>query len=230
MGSLEEQIVQANPPLEAYGNAKTVRNNNSSRFGKFIRIHFGPTAKIASADIETYLLEKSRITFQLEIERNYHIFYQIMTDAYTHYWEMCVLGDKPNPGDYFFLAQGVLTVAGMDDAEEMRATDMALDTLGFVQPDKDGLYQGTISIAYLGNVKWKQKGREEQAEPEDMLFVEKAAKLLGVDSAFFVDTFMKPKLKVGKDFVKKGQNVDQVNFSVSASSKSLFARMFDWIV
>jgi len=229
-GSLEEQIIQANPPLEAYGNAKTVRNNNSSRFGKFIRIHFGPTGKIAAADIETYLLEKSRITFQLEIERNYHIFYQIMTDAYVKYWELCKLGDKPFPGDYFFLAQGVLTVAGMDDAEEMRATDMALDTLGFNQDQKDGLYKGTIAIAYIGNQKWKQKGREEQAEPDGMDMVTRAADLLGIEVDYFVDTFMKPKLKVGKDFVKKGQNVDQVNFSVSATAKSLFARMFDWVV
>merc|ERR1719158_519992 len=166
MGSLEEQIVQANPPLEAYGNAKTVRNNNSSRFGKFIRIHFGPTSKIAAADIETYLLEKSRITFQLEIERNYHIFYQIMTDAYPKYWSMCLLGDKPFPGDYFFIAQGVLTVAGMNDAEEMRATDEAFDIPGFNQEEKDGLYKGTIAICFLGNQKWKQKGREEQAEPD----------------------------------------------------------------
>ena len=77
----------------------------SSYQGKFIRIHFGPTSKIASADIETYLLEKSRITFQLEIERNYHIFYQLMTDAYPKYWDICKLGDKPFPGDYFFIAQ-----------------------------------------------------------------------------------------------------------------------------
>merc|ERR1712240_35512 len=229
-GSLEEQIVQANPPLEAYGNAKTVRNNNSSRFGKFIRIQFGPNMKIASADIETYLLEKSRITFQLEIERNYHIFYQLMTDAYPKYWEMCLLGDKPFPGDYFFIAQGVLTVAGMDDAEEMRATDTALDTLGFSQPDKEGCYKATIAIAHLGNAKWRQKGREEQAEPEGMDEVTACASLIGVDPEFFVDTFMKPKLKVGKDYVKKGQNVDQVAFSVSATSKSLFARLFDWIV
>merc|ERR1712142_729160 len=229
-GSLEEQIVQANPPLEAYGNAKTVRNNNSSRFGKFIRIHFGPTSKIAAADIETYLLEKSRITFQLEIERNYHIFYQLMTDAYPKYWEMCLLGDKPFPGDYFYIAQGVLTVAGMDDAEEMRATDTALDTLGFNQDQKDGLYKGTIAIAYLGNQKWKQKGREEQAEPDGTEFVTKAAEILGIETGWFVDTFMKPKLKVGKDDLAKGQNVDQVNFSVSATCKSLFARMFDWVV
>jgi len=229
-GSLEEQIVQANPPLEAYGNAKTVRNNNSSRFGKFIRIQFGPNMKIASADIETYLLEKSRITFQLEIERNYHIFYQIMTDAYPKYHAMCSLSAKPDPGAFYFISQGVLTVAGMDDAEEMRATDTAFDTLGFTQPEKDDCYRATIAIAHLGNAKWRQKGREEQAEPEGMDEVTACAGLIGVDPEFFVDTFMKPKLKVGKDFVKKGQNVDQVAFSVSATSKSLFARLFDWIV
>jgi len=227
---LEEQIVQANPPLEAYGNAKTVRNNNSSRFGKFIRIQFGPNMKIASADIETYLLEKSRITFQLEIERNYHIFYQVMTDAYPHYHAMCSLSAKPDPGTFYFISQGVLTVAGMDDAEEMRATDTALDTLGFSQPEKDDLYKATIAIAHLGNAKWRQKGREEQAEPEGMDEVTACAGLIGVDPEFFVETFMKPKLKVGKDYVKKGQNVDQVAFSVSATSKSLFARLFDWIV
>jgi len=230
MGSLEDQIVQANPPLEAYGNAKTVRNNNSSRFGKFIRIHFGPTSKIAAADIETYLLEKSRITFQLEIERNYHIFYQIMSPYNTKYHDMCLIGQNPNPGDYYFIAQGVLTVAGMNDKEEMQATDEAFDILGFSQPDKDCLFKATIAICFLGNAKWKQKGREEQAEPDGMEEVTKAAKLIGVDVDYFVDTFMKPKLKVGKDFVKKGQNKDQVAFAISATSKSLYARLFDWIV
>merc|ERR1712240_469556 len=109
-------------------------------------------------------------------------------------------------------------------------TDEAFDTLGFSQDDKNGLYTATIAICFLGNSKWKQKGREEQAEPDGMDEVTKAAKLMGVEPDFFVDTFMKPKLKVGKDFVKKGQNKDQVAFAISATSKSLYARMFDWIV
>merc|ERR1711931_159898 len=108
--------------------------------------------------------------------------------------------------------------------------DTAFDTLGFSQPEKDDCYKATIAIAHLGNAKWRQKGREEQAEPEGMDEVTACASLIGVEPDFFVDTFMKPKLKVGKDYVKKGQNVDQVAFSVSATSKSLFARLFDWIV
>merc|ERR1719434_315403 len=153
-----------------------------------------------------------------------------MTDAYPKYQSMCGLAAKPDPGSFYFISQGVLTVAGMDDAEEMRATDMAFDTLGFSQPEKDDCYKGTIAIAHLGNAKWRQKGREEQAEPEGMDEVTACAGLIGVDPEFFVDTFMKPKLKVGKDFVKKGQTADQVSFSVSATCKSLYARMFDWMV
>ncbi|KAF3696369.1 Myosin-7 Myosin heavy chain 7 Myosin heavy chain slow isoform [Channa argus] len=78
-GSLEDQIIEANPAMEAFGNAKTIRNDNSSRFGKFIRIHFGPTGKLASADIDNYLLEKSRVVFQQPGERSYHIYYQILS-------------------------------------------------------------------------------------------------------------------------------------------------------
>merc|ERR1719376_678505 len=114
---------------------------------------------------------------------------------------MCALPAKPDPGAYYFISQGVLTVAGMDDAEEMTATDTALDTLGFSQPDKEGCYKATIAIAHLGNAKWRQTGREEQAEPEGMDEVTACSVLIGVDPDFFVDTFMKPKLKVGKDFI-----------------------------
>jgi len=227
--SLEDQIVQANPVLEAYGNAKTVRNNNSSRFGKFIRVHFGPTRRIAGADIETYLLEKSRITFQLEIERNYHIFYQMLSSAYPQYHEMLKVDEvPPNPGLFFFIAQGVLTVDRMDDAEEMRATDEAYDILGFSEEDKKNMYRGTGAIMWLGNAKFKQKG--EQAEPDGVAEVTKAAELLGLEADYLVETLIKPKLKVGKEYVKKGQTADQVAFSVSATCKSLYARMFDWMV
>src|SRR5579863_3873173 len=78
---VERQILATNPVLESFGNAKTTRNDNSSRFGKFIRIHFGPTGKLAGGDIESYLLEKARCISQMPLERCYHIFYQLMTGA-----------------------------------------------------------------------------------------------------------------------------------------------------
>merc|ERR1712027_286443 len=89
-GTLEDQIVAANPAMEAFGNAKTTRNDNSSRFGKFIRVHFGPAGKLSSGDIETYLLEKSRVIFQLEGERSYHIFYQIISNRMPQIVEQCL--------------------------------------------------------------------------------------------------------------------------------------------
>ncbi|KPP56455.1 hypothetical protein Z043_125921, partial [Scleropages formosus] len=119
-GTLEDQIIQANPALEAFGNAKTIRNDNSSRFGKFIRIHFGASGKLASADIETYLLEKSRVTFQLKAERDYHIFYQILSQRKPELLEMLLITN--NPYDYAFISQGETTVASINDAEELMAT------------------------------------------------------------------------------------------------------------
>ena len=129
--NLEDQIISANPVLEAYGNAKTSRNNNSSRFGKFIRIHFGPTGKIAGADIESYLLEKSRVTFQQLTERNYHIFYQLLSGAFPDYHkELLVESDSSK---YFYIAQGMLTIDDLDDAYEMKITDEAFDILNFTK-------------------------------------------------------------------------------------------------
>uniref|UniRef100_A0AAV2KME9 Uncharacterized protein n=1 Tax=Knipowitschia caucasica TaxID=637954 RepID=A0AAV2KME9_KNICA len=163
-GSLEDQIIAANPLLESYGNAKTVRNDNSSRFGKFIRIHFGTTGKLASADIETYLLEKSRVTYQLEQERGYHIFFQMMTNHKPEIIEMCLI--TSNPYDFPMCSMGQITVASINDKEELDATDNAIDILGFNGEEKVSIYKMTGAVLHHGNMKFKQKQREEQAEPD----------------------------------------------------------------
>jgi len=228
-GSLEDQIVQANPVLEAYGNAKTTRNNNSSRFGKFIRIHFGTTGKIAGCDIETYLLEKSRVTYQQPgVERNYHVFYQLLSDKFPEYSEKLLV--PADPGLFFFINQGCLTVDNMDDQEELQAMDDAFAVLGFAEDEKMALYKATCSILHLGEMKFKQRPREEQAEADGTAEAEKAAFLLGVNCGDLLKAMLKPKVKVGSEYVTKGQTKDQVNFGVNALSKSLYARMFNWLV
>ncbi|KAL4237581.1 hypothetical protein ACF0H5_002295 [Mactra antiquata] len=227
-GTLEDQIVQANPVLEAYGNAKTTRNNNSSRFGKFIRIHFGPTGKIAGADIETYLLEKSRVTYQQSAERNYHIFYQVLHPGFTKYHEMTLL--TPDAGLFSFVNQGVLTVDGIDDLEEMKATDEAFDVLGFTQDEKNSLFKCTAAVLHFGEMKWKQNPREEQAEADGTAEAEKVAFLLGINSGDLLKALLKPKIKVGTEFVTQGRNKDQVSYSISALAKAVFDRMFNWLV
>ncbi|KAM9281173.1 myosin heavy chain, skeletal muscle, adult-like [Morus bassanus] len=227
-GTLEDQIISANPLLEAFGNAKTVRNDNSSRFGKFIRIHFGATGKLASADIETYLLEKSRVTFQLKAERSYHIFYQITSNKKPELIDMLLI--TTNPYDFHFVSQGEITVPSIDDQEELMATDSAIDILGFTADEKTAIYKLTGAVMHYGNMKFKQKQREEQAEPDGTEVADKAAYLMGLNSADLLKALCYPRVKVGNEYVTKGQTVQQVNNSVGALAKAVYEKMFLWMV
>uniref|UniRef100_A0A665X9I3 Myosin-7B n=1 Tax=Echeneis naucrates TaxID=173247 RepID=A0A665X9I3_ECHNA len=227
-GSLEDQIIAANPLLEAYGNAKTVRNDNSSRFGKFIRIHFGSSGKLSSADIETYLLEKSRVTFQLSAERSYHIFYQLMTGHKPELLEALLI--TTNPYDYPMISQGEITVKSIDDVEEFIATDTAIDILGFTADEKINIYKLTGAVMHHGNMKFKQKQREEQAEPDGTEVADKIAYLMGLNSADMLKALCYPRVKVGNEMVTKGQTVPQVNNATMALCKSVYEKMFLWMV
>ncbi|XP_023295463.1 myosin heavy chain, muscle isoform X6 [Lucilia cuprina] len=227
-GSLEDQVVQTNPVLEAFGNAKTVRNDNSSRFGKFIRIHFGPTGKLAGADIETYLLEKARVISQQSLERSYHIFYQIMSGSVPGVKEYCLLSN--NIYDYHIVSQGKVTVASIDDADEFSLTDQAFDILGFTKQEKEDVYKITAAVMHMGGMKFKQRGREEQAEQDGEEEGGRVAKLFGCDTAELYKNLLKPRIKVGNEFVTQGRNVQQVTNSIGALCKGVFDRLFKWLV
>uniref|UniRef100_A0A8C0NDR6 Myosin-16 n=1 Tax=Canis lupus familiaris TaxID=9615 RepID=A0A8C0NDR6_CANLF len=227
-GSLEDQIIQANPVLEAFGNAKTIRNNNSSRFGKFIRIHFGTTGKLAGADIESYLLEKSRVISQQAAERGYHIFYQILSNKKPELIESLLL--VPNPKEYHWVSQGVTVVENMDDGEELQITDVAFDVLGFSAEEKIGIYKLTGGIMHFGNMKFKQKPREEQAEVDTTEVADKVSHLMGLNSGELQKGITRPRVKVGNEFVQKGQNVEQCNNSIGALGKAIYDKMFKWLV
>uniref|UniRef100_A0AAY4AFE7 Myosin heavy chain 7 n=1 Tax=Denticeps clupeoides TaxID=299321 RepID=A0AAY4AFE7_9TELE len=227
-GTLEDQIIQCNPALEAFGNAKTIRNDNSSRFGKFIRIHFAASGKLASADIETYLLEKSRVTFQLKAERDYHIFYQILSQKKPELLEMLLI--TANPYDYAYISQGETTVASINDGDELMATDDAFDVLGFTQEEKNSIYKLIGAIMHYGNMKFKQKQREEQAEADGTEDADKSAYLMGLNSADLIKALCHPRVKVGNEWVTKGQNVQQVYYAIGALSKSVYEKMFLWMV
>jgi len=228
-GSLDEQVVQANPLLEAFGNAKTTRNNNSSRFGKFIRCHFNSTGKLAGADIESYLLEKNRVTHQGSQERNYHIFYQILYAATDEELSgLCLLSRES--ANYGFLSKGVSHVDRMDDHEEYTLTCDAIKVLGFNEEEHQQMWKITAGVLNFSCMKFKQKPRDEQAEVVDPSDGERVSYLLGLPVGEFHKSLCKPKVKVGTEFVNKGQNVDQVLYAISALSKALFERLFWWIV
>ncbi|XP_055507873.1 myosin-16-like [Leucoraja erinacea] len=227
-GSLEDQVIQANPVLEAFGNAKTTRNNNSSRFGKFIRIHFGPSGKLSGADIESYLLEKSRVISQQSAERGYHIFYQLLSGKIPSIIEALLL--QPDPNQYFWVCQGVVSVDNMDDGEELGLTDVAFDVLGFTPDEKLGIYKLTGAIMHFGNMKFKQKPREEQGEVDTPEVSDKVAHLFSINSGDLQKGITRPRVKVGNEFVQKSQNVDQCYNAIGALAKSVYDKMFKWMV
>merc|ERR1719461_544061 len=233
--SLEDQIVATNPILESYGNAKTARNDNSSRFGKFIRIHFTASGKLAGCDIVSYLLEKSRITEQQEVERSYHIFYQLIQPY----------GDGIGPGlknlchisgdiyDYIYVSQGKTTVASIDDNEELEYTEDAFNVLGFSEEEKFGCYQLTAGVMSCGGIEFKTKGRDDQAECEEIgpdTFPGKVAGAFGVNVMNMIKAFCKPRIKVGTEWVTKGQTCEQATGAVGGIARAIFDRIFKWLI
>merc|ERR1711953_681988 len=226
--SLEDQIVATNPILESYGNAKTSRNDNSSRFGKFIRIHFTSSGKLCGCDIESYLLEKSRITQQQEVERSYHIFYQLLQPAVPTMKAKCLLTDDIY--DYSYVSQGKVTVASIDDNEELEYTDAAFDCIGFTHEEKWDCYKITAAVMACGQVEVKQKGRDDQAELDDMGFPNKIAELFGTNPQELFKAFCKPKIKVGTEWVTKGQTCAQATNGVGGIARACFDRLFKWLI
>ncbi|XP_042212124.1 myosin heavy chain, muscle-like [Homarus americanus] len=226
--NLEDQIIQTNPVLEAFGNAKTTRNDNSSRFGKFIRIHFQQNGKLSGADIEVYLLEKARVISQQPAERSYHIFYEMMADQIKTIKPTCFLSDDIY--DYHYVSQGKVTVPSIDDGEDMQFCHDAFDILGFTKQDVEEVYKVTAAVMHMGEMKFKQKGRDEQAEADGTEVGDKVAKLLGTVGDDLYRNITKPKIKVGSEFVAKGMNVNQCYYSVGALAKGLFDRVFKWLV
>merc|ERR1712241_772073 len=226
--ALEDQIVATNPTLESYGNAKTSRNDNSSRFGKFIRIHFTQSGKLCGCDIESYLLEKSRITQQQEVERSYHIFYQLLQPFVPDMKAKCLLTDDIY--DYNYVSQGKVTVASIDDNEELEYTDSAFDIIGFSNQEKWDCFKLTAAVMSCGEVKFKQKGRDEQCEPDDLTMPKKVAELFGCDHEVMLKSFCKPKIKVGTEWVTKGQNIDQATNAVGGIARAIFDRIFKWLI
>merc|ERR1712042_412490 len=235
MGSLEDQIVATNPILESYGNAKTSRNDNSSRFGKFIRIHFTASGKLAGCDIVSYLLEKSRITEQQEVERSYHIFYQLVQEYGNGIGEglkkKCCLSDDIY--DYIYVSQGKTKVDSIDDNEELEYTEDAFNVLGFGNQEKWDCYMLTSAVMTFGGVEFNTKGRDDQAECELIgpdTYPGKVAALCGVDAFAMIKAFCKPRIKVGTEWVTKGQTCEQATNAVGGIARAIYDRLFKWLI
>ncbi|KAF9961601.1 hypothetical protein BGZ72_002914 [Mortierella alpina] len=227
IGKLESQILQANPILESFGNAQTIRNNNSSRFGKFIRIEFTSTGQIAGGNIERYLFEKSRVTYQTAQERNYHIFYQLMAGAPADVKKSLLLDG--GLGDYRYVKNSNHVISGVDDGEDFKLLLESMDVMGFTKQEQQNLFRVIAAILHLGNITVTQD-RSDQAQLKDTSVAEKVCHVLGIPLSDFVKGLLKPKVKAGREWVVQARTDQQVLYSIEALSTALYERMFDSII
>ncbi|KAM7114374.1 myosin-9 [Molossus nigricans] len=226
-GELERQLLQANPILEAFGNAKTVKNDNSSRFGKFIRINFDVNGYIVGANIETYLLEKSRAIRQAKDERTFHIFYYLLSGAGEHLKTDLLL--EPY-NKYRFLSNGHVTIPGQQDKDMFQETMEAMRIMSIPEEEQIGLLRVISGVLQLGNIVFKKERNTDQASMPDNTAAQKVSHLLGINVTDFTRGILTPRIKVGRDYVQKAQTKEQADFAIEALAKATYERMFRWLV
>lgn len=226
-GELERQLLQANPILEAFGNAKTVKNDNSSRFGKFIRINFDVNGYIVGANIETYLLEKSRAIRQAKDERTFHVFYYMLSGAGEHLKTDLLLEDY---NKYRFLSNGHVTIPGQTDKELFQETMEAMRIMSIPDDEQLGMLKVVSGVLQLGNISFKKERNTDQASMPDNTAAQKVCHLLGINVNDFTRGILMPRIKVGRDYVQKAQTKEQADFAIEALAKATYERLFRWLV
>lgn len=227
---IEQQILEANPILEAFGNAKTIRNDNSSRFGKYIDIHFNKQGIIEGAKIEQYLLEKSRIVSQAQYERNYHIFYCMLSGLSKEDKSKLELQDASK---YHYLTQGgSITCEGRDDAAEFADIRSAMKVLMFSDHEIWDILKILGIVLHLGNIKYKPRliDNLDAVEIIGAGSVQSAAKLLEVNQQHLMDALTTRTIFAHGDTVVSTMSVDQSKDVRDAFVKGIYGRMFIWIV
>ena len=230
--NLSQQILRANPILEAFGNAQTVRNINSSRFGKFIRIEFTRSGQIAGAFIDWYLLEKSRVVKINSNERNYHIFYQILRGADRRLKEDLLIADL-GVVDFEYTKGGNDVIVGVSDAEEWNSLIEAFYTMGLPEQEQFSIYRIVVAVLILGNITvTRESSRADQASLSQEGYVQarKACSLLDIPIDPFVQGLLHPKVKAGREWVEKVQTPEQVRSALDALSKGIYERGFGDLV
>ncbi|XP_017336465.1 myosin-10 isoform X2 [Ictalurus punctatus] len=226
-GELERQLLQANPILESFGNAKTVKNDNSSRFGKFIRINFDVTGYIVGANIETYLLEKSRAIRQAKDERTFHIFYQLLAGAGEHLRSDLLLEGFNN---YRFLSNGNIPIPGQQDKDNFQETMEAMHIMSFSHEEILSMLKVVSAVMQFGNIVFKKERNTDQASMPENTAAQKLCHLLGMNVMEFTRAILTPRIKVGRDYVQKAQTKEQADFAVEALAKATYERLFRWLV
>uniref|UniRef100_A0A8C6MSE9 Myosin IF n=1 Tax=Mus spicilegus TaxID=10103 RepID=A0A8C6MSE9_MUSSI len=227
---VKDIILQSNPLLEAFGNAKTVRNNNSSRFGKYFEIQFSRGGEPDGGKISNFLLEKSRVVMQNENERNFHIYYQLLEGASQEQQQNLGL---MTPDYYYYLNQSdTYKVEGTDDRSDFSETLSAMQVIGIPTSVQQLVLQLVAGILHLGNISFCEEGNYARVESVDLLAF--PAYLLGIDSGRLQEKLTSRKMdsKWGgrSESIDVTLNVEQAAYTRDALAKGLYARLFDFLV
>ncbi|KAG1781350.1 P-loop containing nucleoside triphosphate hydrolase protein [Suillus placidus] len=226
LGLLERQILQANPILEAFGNAQTQRNNNSSRFGKFIRISFSLDGSISGANIDWYLLEKSRVVVRSAAERNFHVFYQLLSSGGS--LKDTLLLDRPLD-EYEFLNRSRREVDGVNDRDDWDALINALDIVGFTVAEQFDIFRIVAAILHIGNIVIRSTKSDDAFMP-DPSQAERVCHLLGIPIAEFTRAILRPRVLAGREWVTQARTGQQSLDELASLSKSLYEKSFGALV
>ncbi|KAJ0705635.1 putative myosin ATPase [Helianthus annuus] len=228
--TVEQQVLESNPVLEAFGNAKTVRNNNSSRFGKFVEIQFDKSGRISGAAIRTYLLERSRVCQISDPERNYHCFY-LLCAAPPEDREKFKL---ESPQSYHYLNQSKsFELEGVSDAHEYLATRRAMDIVGISEEEQDAIFRVVAAILHLGNIEFA-KGEEIDSsvlkDGKSRFHLNVTAELLMCDAKSLEDALIKRVMVTPEEVITRTLDPEAALGSRDALAKTIYSRLFDWIV
>ncbi|XP_044349477.1 myosin-17 isoform X12 [Triticum aestivum] len=228
--TVEQQVLESNPVLEAFGNAKTVRNNNSSRFGKFVELQFDKSGKISGAAIRTYLLERSRVCQTSSPERNYHCFY-FLCSAPSEDIKKYKLGD---PSSFHYLNQSsCIRVDGINDAEEYLATRNAMDMVGITEEEQEAIFRVVAAVLHLGNISFA-KGTEADSsvikDAKARFHLNTAGELLMCDCEKLENALIKREINTPEGVITTTVGPNSATVSRDGFAKQIYSRLFDWLV
>ncbi|CAA6664655.1 unnamed protein product [Spirodela intermedia] len=227
--TVEQQVLESNPLLEAFGNARTIRNDNSSRFGKFVEIQFDASGRISGAAIRTYLLERSRVVKIADRERNYHCFYQL-----------CASGEDANnyklghPSNFHYLNQSnTYDLDGINSTAEYLRTRRAMDVVGISSSDQEAIFRILAAILHLGNIEFSP-GQEHDSsiikDEKSKYHLLETANLFRCNPNLLLGTLCTRSIQTNEGIIVKTLDCEAAAASRDALAKTVYARLFDWLV